>query len=74
MVQINDDYYEDLDYESTAELIEKLSRDEVPPAGSVQGRQGSQALPGPTSLAHVISSPKTTKQTKSNAKAKDGGV
>lgn len=51
MVQINDDYYEDLDYQSTATLIERLSQDDVPPAGSVKGRQGSQAETGPTTLA-----------------------
>ena len=50
MVQINDDYYEDLDYESMAGLIAKLTRGDVPPAGSLKGRIASQALPGPTSL------------------------
>ena len=61
MVQINDDYYEDLDYTSTAELLEKLAADDVPPAGSVKGRQGSQPEPGPTSLETVIEFPKTKK-------------
>lgn len=51
MVQINDDYYEDLDYQSMTTLIEKLSDDDVPPAGSVKGRVGSQAESGPTTLA-----------------------
>ena len=41
MVQINDDYYEDLDYESTATLIDRLASGDIPPAGSVKGRQGS---------------------------------
>lgn len=80
MVQINDDYYEDLDYETTAELIERLSRDDVPPAGSVKGRQGSQPLPGPTSLENVTSFPKTAPKTQTApakakaAKAQDGAV
>ena len=51
MVQINDDYYEDLDYQSMATLIERLDQDDVPPPGSVRGRQGSQPEPGPTTLA-----------------------
>ena len=59
MVQINDDYYEDLDYTSTAELLNRLAADDVPPAGSVKGRQGSQPEPGPTSLETVIEFPKT---------------
>lgn len=50
MLQLNDEYYEDLDYERTKALIEALRRGEVPPKGSQTGRQGSQALGGPTSL------------------------
>jgi NADH-quinone oxidoreductase E subunit len=51
MVQINDDYYEDLDYQSMATLIERLGEDDVPKPGSLRGRQGSQPEPGPTTLA-----------------------
>ena len=47
MVQINDDYYEDLDYESMAKLITQLKKGEMPKAGSLAGRQGS----APASLA-----------------------
>jgi NADH-quinone oxidoreductase E subunit len=57
MVQINDDYYEDLDYLATSELIDRLAADDVPPAGSVRGRQGSQPEPAPTSLTKVVSFP-----------------
>lgn len=76
MVQINDDYYEDLDYESTAELIDRLSRDDVPPHGSVKGRQGSQPMPGPTSLAAFTKTAKKTTSTSSKvqAKAQKGGA
>jgi len=57
MVQINDDYYEDLDYMATSELIDRLTADDVPPAGSVRGRQGSQPEPAPTSLTKIVPFP-----------------
>jgi NADH-quinone oxidoreductase E subunit len=57
MVQINDDYYEDLDYMATSELIDRLAADDVPPAGSVRGRQGSQPEPAPTSLTKIVPFP-----------------
>ena len=50
MVQINDDYYEDLDYNSMAKLINQLQQGATPKAGSVAGRQGSQPASGATSL------------------------
>ena len=50
MVQVNDDYYEDLDYEMTCRLIDGLRRGEAPGPGSMTGRRGSQAIGGPTSL------------------------
>lgn len=53
MLQLNDEYYEDLDYDRTVTLIEALKRGEVPPKGSQSGRQGSQALGGPTSLLGI---------------------
>ena len=51
ILQVNDDFYEDLDYQSTAELIEALAADTPPPIGSVIGRQGSEAESGATTLA-----------------------
>jgi len=57
MVQINDDYYEDLDYMATNDLIDRLAVDDVPPAGSVRGRQGSQPEPAPTSLTKIVPFP-----------------
>ena len=54
VIQINDDYYEDLDYEQMAALIEGLRRDDVPPAGSVIGRKGSQAQPLPAAVDQPI--------------------
>ena len=45
MVQINDDYYEDLDYVRMKWLIDTLANGEMPKPGSVKGRQGSKAQP-----------------------------
>ena len=50
MVQINDDYYEDLNYDRMVELIDALKDGKTPTAGSQTGRHGSQAQAGPTSL------------------------
>jgi len=50
IIQVNDDFYEDLDYDSTEILIDALSKDTPPPIGSVKMRSGSQAETGPTSL------------------------
>ena len=51
MIQINDEYYEDLDSEILEDVLEKLSNGEDVPAGSQTGRKGSMAQLGPTSLA-----------------------
>jgi NADH-quinone oxidoreductase E subunit len=50
MVQINDDYFEDLDGPSTEALIDALKRGESPKAGPVNGRQTSAPVEGPTTL------------------------
>lgn len=50
MVQINDDYFEDLDYERMSAILDALKRREAVPIGSQTGRRGSQAQLGPTSL------------------------
>jgi NADH-quinone oxidoreductase E subunit len=50
ILQVNDDFYEDLDYQSTAALIEALASDTPPPVGSVIGRQGSESEAGATTL------------------------
>ena len=41
ILQIDDDYYEDLDYESTVKLLEAFKRGESPKPGSAIGRQAS---------------------------------
>ncbi|HYZ80274.1 MAG TPA: NAD(P)H-dependent oxidoreductase subunit E [Solirubrobacteraceae bacterium] len=53
VVQVDDDYYEDLDYDSTVRLIEALRRGERPTPGSVIGRQTSAPEGGPTTLLDV---------------------
>ncbi|MGH7091704.1 MAG: NADH-quinone oxidoreductase subunit NuoE [Stellaceae bacterium] len=50
IIQVNDDFYEDLDAVSTADLIDKLRRGEMPPMGSVKGRQASAPEGRPTTL------------------------
>ena len=51
ILQVNDDFYEDLDYASTAALLDSLEADAPLPVGSVMGRSGSEATGGATSLA-----------------------
>src|ERR1700741_4270595 len=46
MVQINDDYYEDLDPDRMEEILDALGRRERPQVGSQIGRQGSAAIRG----------------------------
>lgn len=51
MVQINDDYYEDLTPERMVEVLEALAKGKTVPVGSQTGRKGSMAITGPTTLA-----------------------
>jgi NADH-quinone oxidoreductase E subunit len=53
ILQVNDDFYEDLDGKLTEELLDKLARDEVPPMGSMTGRQTSAPAGGPTTLTSL---------------------
>ncbi|NDA18463.1 MAG: NADH-quinone oxidoreductase subunit NuoE, partial [Alphaproteobacteria bacterium] len=41
ILQVNDDFYEDLDYQSTSALLDSLDADAPLPVGSVLGRSGS---------------------------------
>ena len=54
MVQINDDNYEDLDYDRTTAVLEALARGETPPAGSQTGRRASCPAGGPTTLKEMV--------------------
>jgi NADH-quinone oxidoreductase E subunit len=42
MMQINDDYYEDLDKKKTLEILNKILKDEKPKPGSYRGRINNQ--------------------------------
>ena len=53
ILQVNDDFYEDLDYETTGALLDSLEADDPLPVGSVIGRSGSEASGGGTTLAAV---------------------
>lgn len=50
MMWIDDDYYEDLDYDSARAVIEALKRGERPRPGSQTGRRASMAAGGKTTL------------------------
>ena len=54
MVQINDDNYEDLDYDRTTLLLEALAAGANPPAGSTVGRRTSCPEGGPTTLTAMV--------------------
>ena len=55
ILQVNDDFYEDLDYKTTGALLDSLEADDPLPVGSVIGRSGSEASGGGTTLAAVKS-------------------
>ena len=50
MMWIDDDYYEDLTYDSTRAILEALMRGDRPTPGSQTGRQGSMPAGGRTTL------------------------
>lgn len=50
MVQINDDYYEDLTPENIVTLLSDLRAGRPVSVGSLKGRKGSMAVTGPTTL------------------------
>ena len=53
VLQVDDDYFEDLDYARTVSLIEALKRGERPPPGSSIGRQTSAPEGGPLTLINL---------------------
>jgi len=57
MMQINDDYYEDLTPESTKAVLEALKRGETPAPGPQGGRQFSAPEGGPTTLGDLTFGP-----------------
>ncbi|MFY9288538.1 MAG: NADH-quinone oxidoreductase subunit NuoE [Alphaproteobacteria bacterium] len=54
MVQINDDFFEDLTPELMTKLIDDLAAGKKPDVGSQTGRRGSCAQKGPTSLKDKV--------------------
>ncbi len=50
MMQINDDYYEDLTAASTVMVLEALAKGEKPKVGPQNGRHASEPAGGPTTL------------------------
>jgi len=54
MVQINDDNYEDLTFESTTAVLEALARGELPKPGPQCDRQTSCPEGGPTTLPEMV--------------------
>lgn len=54
MVQINDDNYEDLDYDRTTAILEALATGKTLPPGSQTGRRDSCPAGGPTTLKEMV--------------------
>jgi NADH-quinone oxidoreductase E subunit len=50
ILQVNDDFYEDLDGPATERLLDALAAGTAPPPGSVSGRSGSEPFGGRTTL------------------------
>src|SRR5215813_11574938 len=50
VLQVNEDFYEDLDGPTTEALLDALREGKPPPAGSVTGRHGSEPITGRTTL------------------------
>ena len=53
VLQVDDDYFEDLDYDRTVALLEALKRGETPVPGSTIGRQTSAPEGGPLTLVDM---------------------
>ena len=64
ILQVNDDFYEDLDYQTTSDLLESLEAGAPLPVGSVLGRSGSEATEGATTLASIKSKKATARAAK----------
>ena len=69
ILQVNDDFYEDLDYQTTSDLLESLEAGVPLPIGSVLGRSGSEATEGATTLASIKSKKATARAVKKRSSA-----
>jgi NADH-quinone oxidoreductase subunit E len=54
MVQINDDNFEDLTYESTAKILDALARGETPKSGPQVDRHTCAPIGGPSTLKEMV--------------------
>ncbi len=54
MMQIDDDYYEDLDSDSTKAILDELKAGGVPKPGPRGGRKGCEPAGGPTTLTAQV--------------------
>lgn len=59
ILQVDDDFYEDMDAEKVQALLAALRRGERPPPGSMMGRQKSAPEGGPVTLTTLHFSPET---------------
>jgi len=57
ILQVDDDFYEDMDAEKVTELLAALRRGERPASGSMIGRQTSAPEGGPTTLTTLYFAP-----------------
>jgi NADH-quinone oxidoreductase subunit E len=69
ILQVNDDFYEDLDYQSTSRLLDSLEADDPLPVGSVVGRCASEPSGGATSLTAIKATGAKAASTKKRGKA-----
>jgi NADH:ubiquinone oxidoreductase subunit E len=53
VMQINEDYFEDLDKETTEEIIDMILNDKSPKAGSYKNRKSSEPESGRTTLINL---------------------
>ena len=53
ILQVNDDFYEDLDGPATEALLDAFRAGSPPPPGSVIGRRGSAPIKGKTTLTEI---------------------
>ena len=54
MIQINDDFYEDLSPKRLTEILDNLRKGKIQPTGSQTGRQTSAPIGGLTTLVEGI--------------------
>lgn len=57
ILQVNDDFYEDMDAATTGKLLDALKHDSPPPPGSMAGRQASAPEGGATTLTTLDFAP-----------------